>query len=66
MRRLRALLAELRETVRPEHRTALDEELERLDAMVAESWRDSVDLDRAHAADSQGIGSPTHRPVGDL
>ena len=61
MRRLRALLEELLETVRPEHRAALEEELRRLDATVAAAWRDSVDLDRATGADSQGIGGPAHR-----
>ena len=66
VRRLRALLEELLETVRFEHRAALEEELRRLDATVAAVWRDSVDLDRASAADRQGIGgwahsSETHR-----
>lgn len=56
MRRLRALLEELHRTVRPEHRAALEEELRRLDATVAEAWRDSADLDRAREADSQGLG----------
>ena len=60
MRRLRALLEELLETVRPEHRAAVEEELRRLDATVADSWRDSVDLDRASGADRQGIGGPAH------
>ncbi len=55
-RRLRALLEELLETVRPEHRAAIEEELRRLDANVADSWRDTVDLDRATVADRQGIG----------
>ena len=55
-RRLRALLEELLETVRLEHRAAVEEELRRLDATVAEGWRDSVDLDRAVVADRQGIG----------
>ncbi len=59
-RRLRALLLDLLEAVRPEHRAALEEELRRLDATVAAEWRDSVDLDRASAADCQGIGHPTH------
>ena len=58
-RRLRALLLELFETVRLEHRAAVEEELRRLDATVAEGWRDSVDLDRASVADRQGIGDPT-------
>ena len=58
VRRLRALLEELLETVRPEHRGAVEEELRRLDATVAGAWRDSVDLDRASRADGQGIGGP--------
>lgn len=56
MRRLRALLDELLATVLPEHRAALEEEMRRLNATVAESWRGSVDLDRAGGADRQGIG----------
>jgi uncharacterized membrane protein len=62
-RRLRALLEELRETVRPEHRAAIDDELARLDADVAGQWSNSADLDRARAADRQGIGEPTRAPV---
>jgi len=58
-RRLRALLEELLETVLPEHRGAVEEEIRRLDATITESWRDSVDLDRASAADRQGLGHPT-------
>ena len=58
MRRLRALLEELLDAVRPEHREALEEEIRRLDATVADAWGDSVDLDRASAADGQGIGGP--------
>ena len=57
-RRLRALLEELLETIRPEHRAAIEDERRRLDATIAENWRDSVDLDRAVVADSQGIGDP--------
>ena len=60
MRRLRALLEELLETVRLEHRAAVEEELRRLDATVADAWHDSVDLDRATGADGQGIGGPAH------
>jgi uncharacterized membrane protein len=59
-RRLRALLEELLETVRPEHRAAVENELRRLDATIAEGWRDSVDRDRAAVADRQGIGDPAH------
>ncbi len=61
MRRLRALLEDLLETVRPEHRAPVEEELRRLDATVAMGWRDSVDLDRASEADRQGIGGPRAR-----
>ena len=57
-RRLRSLLEDLVQTVRPEHRAALEDELRRLDATVSEGWRDSVDLDRAAVADRQGIGDP--------
>jgi uncharacterized membrane protein len=55
-RRLRAMLEELRETVLPEHREAVDAELERLDATVQQRFGDSVDADRAALPDAQGIG----------
>jgi hypothetical protein len=35
----------------------------RLDATVAQSFGDSVDLARASVADTQGIGGPRTRPV---
>ena len=60
-RRLRAMLEELRETVRPEYRPAVDDELARLAASVASNWAGSPDLDRALAADGQGIGGPPER-----
>ncbi len=56
MRRLRALLEELRDEVREENRPAIDEELARLDATVDRKFGDSVDIDRARLADTQGIG----------
>ncbi len=56
MRRLRAMLEELREEVRPEHRAAVENELARLDATVERNFGDSVDLDRAGIPDAQGIG----------
>jgi uncharacterized membrane protein len=56
MRRMRALLEELRAEVREEHRPAIDDELARLDATVERSFADSVDIDRARVADPQGIG----------
>jgi len=59
VRRLRALLEDLLDTVRPEYRQAIEEELARLDATVAEQFGDSVDLDRACFADRQGIGGPS-------
>jgi hypothetical protein len=43
------------------YRPAVDEELRRLDATVAASFGDSVDLDRARTADRQGIGGPHTR-----
>ena len=58
-RRLRALLEELLETVRPEYRPAVEDELARLAATVARIWAGSADLDRAVASDSQGIGGPS-------
>ena len=56
MRRLRALLEELDQAVRPEHRAAVEEEARRLRATTVGGWQDSVDLDRASVADPQGIG----------
>jgi uncharacterized membrane protein len=56
MRRMRAMLEELLEQVRPEHRAAVQEELARLDATVARNFGESVDFDRASTADAQGIG----------
>jgi uncharacterized membrane protein len=56
MRRMRAMLTELRQEVDEERRTAVDEELRRLDATVARSFGDSIDLDRAGTGDAQGIG----------
>jgi uncharacterized membrane protein len=59
MRRLRAMLEELRDVVRPEHVPAVDEELARLSTTVNRSFVDSVDLDRAGVADRQGVGGPS-------
>jgi len=58
-RRLRAMLEELHETVRPEYRGAVEDELARLAANVAVTWAASADLDRAAASDRQGIGGPS-------
>jgi uncharacterized membrane protein len=71
-RRLRALLDDLADTVRPENRPAVFDERRRLEAQVEGSFAASVDRDRAQAADPQGLGGPavrTHRPTpvpGDL
>jgi uncharacterized membrane protein len=62
MRRMRAMLEELRDEVRPEHRLVVEEELARLQATVARTFADSVDLDRANTADPQGIGGRTAPP----
>jgi uncharacterized membrane protein len=56
MRRLRALLEELLEIVPEMRRPAIEDELARLDATIAEHWTGSVDLDRVRTADRQGIG----------
>ena len=57
-RRLRAMLEDLRESVRPEHRPAVEAELKRLGATVTAGSGGSVDHDRAEARDRQGIGGP--------
>ena len=62
MRRMRAMLEELRDEVRAEHRPAVEEELARLEMTVARTFADSVDLDRANTADPQGIGGQTEAP----
>ncbi len=56
MRRMRAMLEELRGEVLEPQRAAVDDELARLDATVARQWGDSVDFDRASRSDNQGIG----------
>jgi uncharacterized membrane protein len=58
VRRLRAMLEDLLESVHPDHRAAVEEELARLDALVGASFGSSVDLDRARTPDRQGIGGP--------
>jgi uncharacterized membrane protein len=59
VRRLRAMLEELSEAVLPERREAVLSELARLDDTVEANWSATVDIDRAGAADRQGIGGPT-------
>ena len=63
MRRMRAMLEELRDEVRAEHRASVGEELARLDATVARTFGESVDLDRAGTPDPQGIGGRTEPPA---
>ena len=58
VRRLRAMLEELAESVLPERREAVLRELARLDEAVGEKWRSTVDLDLAGIADRQGVGGP--------
>jgi uncharacterized membrane protein len=62
MRRLRSLLEELRESVLPERRAAVERELARLDATVASGFGHTVDLDLAKAPDRQGLGGPREAP----
>jgi uncharacterized membrane protein len=64
MRRMRAMLEELRDEVRAEHRPGVEEELARLHTTVAGAFAGSVDLDRANTADPQGIGGRTKPPTG--
>jgi uncharacterized membrane protein len=51
LRRLRAMLLELHDSVLPEH--------ERLALTVKSNFGDSIDFDRAATPDRQGIGGPT-------
>jgi mannose-6-phosphate isomerase-like protein (cupin superfamily) len=62
IRRMRAMLEELRDGVCAEHRPAVEEELARLHTTVARAFAGSVDLDRANTADPQGIGGRTEPP----
>ncbi len=58
LRRLRALLLQLQDSVRPEHGAAVERELARLDETVIRSFGGSLDLEAAASADSQGLGGP--------
>jgi uncharacterized membrane protein len=72
MRRMRAMLERLSDEVIPERRAQVRYELKRLDVTIAQSFKGSVDQDRASIADPQGIGGPgrleyaTSTPVGDV
>jgi uncharacterized membrane protein len=63
LRRLRAMLEDLCDSVLPEHRPAIDEELGRLDATVIRAFGGTEDRERAGIADRQGIGSPAERSM---
>jgi len=63
VRRLRAMLEDLRDVVLPEHRVAIEEELGRLDATVRRAFGGTEDLGAAGTADRQGIGGPAERAV---
>ncbi len=56
LRRMRAMLLTLHESVLPEYVDAVEDEQARLDATVAEHWGASVDDDLATVSDRQGIG----------
>ena len=53
------MLDELLESVQSPQRRAVEDELVRLDAILADTWRNLIDLDRARIADRQGIGGPS-------
>jgi uncharacterized membrane protein len=61
VRRLRAMLEDLQESVRPEHRPAVEAEIAKLDATVAVGFAGTVDKDQALTRDRQGIGGPDTR-----
>lgn len=58
LRRLRAMLEDLREVLPADRRPAVDAELDRLDQTLAASFGGKVDHDRAVVPDRQGIGGP--------
>ncbi len=57
------MLEALRESVLPEYRAAVEQELERLDATVAETFGGSSDLELARISDRQGIGGAPNLPA---
>jgi hypothetical protein len=52
------MLEDQRESVRPEHRPAVEAQIAKLDATIATGFAGSVDQDQAQARDQQGIGGP--------
>jgi uncharacterized membrane protein len=63
VRRLRAMLEALRNSVDAENRAAVEGQLARLDATVEEHWRGTPDHDLAAISDRQGIGGPGALPA---
>jgi uncharacterized membrane protein len=59
MRRLRAMLDALRESVLPEYVASVDVELGRLDETVESAFGETPDAAEARRADRQGIGGPS-------
>ena len=55
---MRAVLEQLLQEVRPDHRAAVRAEIARLDATVAAGFSGSIDRDRAGIADRQAMGGP--------
>ena len=64
MRRMRALLEDLQESVHPDNRPAVDAEITKLDATVATGFAGSVDKNQAQLPDLQGIGGPAASDAG--
>jgi len=62
-RRLKAMLEELKKSVRPEYRSAVEAQLALLDAAVATGFAGSADNDQARVPDRQGLGGPAERDV---
>jgi uncharacterized membrane protein len=65
MRRLRALLEDLREAVPPERRGAVEDQLVRVNTSIDRSFPDVHDRRDALQADRQGIGISTRLPDDD-
>lgn len=59
MRRLRAMLDDLRSHVLPQYRAAVDEEMKRLQSSVEAGFGEKIDLDLALLPDREGIGGPS-------
>lgn len=64
MRRMRALLEDLQESVHPDNRPAVDAEITKLDATVATGFAGSSDKVQAQLPDLQGIGGPAASDAG--